>query len=559
MMTGTSALSIPDPWLRRALQETTGSDTFTPKVLAEIIDLDWSEYRAEAGMDWGTIADIEPLRHCVNLHTLTLDGNAIGDLGPLAACTELEELWLVGNAVAELTPLRHCKKLRVLCLEKNYYLDDITPLCGLPALARLNIGDTRVKDLTPLLALPALQDVTLYYLPLDLTPGSADHAVLAELLRRGIKLNCRGIAAIQVEVRTSAAAQVSADAPLTERLKALGAFNVAQLIGQRGLNAPGDDDAQHTHSPLHLGVRWYDITPDPVADRAAVVRALLVEPGITVDALNRVGETPLNAYLKHNPAAEPEIVRLLLDAGADPNSESPYGYSPLVSTIEAKHEAVVTLLVERGAEELIPRVFNAYCKAGMRDRVQAALARGYVLHTSVREDDTGLHTVVRGRQVETVRLLLAHGADVNVKECTGQTPLHLAWDPACVQALLEHGAQVDAVDRYGYTPLLRMAYGVHLDCVRLLAEHGSNVNHPNEDGNTPLHVCSYSSFRMEESLAQVDYLIDCGAKVNALNKKNQTPLDCYWQPEMRAVLKRRGGKTVLKQRAKEARERKTTR
>lgn len=51
-------LTVEDQWLRKALQEAAGKKTFSEEDLAEITELDWSEYRAEAGEPWGAIEDI---------------------------------------------------------------------------------------------------------------------------------------------------------------------------------------------------------------------------------------------------------------------------------------------------------------------------------------------------------------------------------------------------------------------------------------------------------------------------------------------------------------------
>lgn len=59
-------------------------------------------------------------------------------------------------------------------------------------------------------------------------------------------------------------------------------------------------------------------------------------------------------------------------------------------------------------------------------------------------------------KVETVRLLIEHGADVTAQDESSLTPLHLASSsgiPNIVQLLLEHGALATAQDRRRKTPL----------------------------------------------------------------------------------------------------------
>lgn len=182
------ALRIGDKWLRYALKEAVGTP-ITKEKLAEIKHLEWSEYRAEAGMEWGTIQDIGPLRHCTNLKVLSFDGNSASDLTPLSQLTNLEEIWLVQNAVNDLSPLKNLHNLKKLVLDMNYHLTSIRPLAGLQGLTYLNIGGTQVSDLTPLRELPSLEKVTLYHIKgLDVSPESENQKVLKELRQARIKV-----------------------------------------------------------------------------------------------------------------------------------------------------------------------------------------------------------------------------------------------------------------------------------------------------------------------------------------------------------------------------------
>jgi ankyrin repeat protein len=549
-----SAIPIPDRWLRRALEEVLGKP-FTPERLATLRRLDWSEYRAEAELPWSPIEDIGPLRYCINLQVLSFDGNAVEDLSPLAACGQLEEIWLVQNQVRDLSPLKGCTGLRKLVVSMNYRLDDINALRGLPSLEYLNIAQTQVRDITPLLDLPALQEVTLYDLRLDLTPGSEDHQVLAELVRRGVQIGYRGIEAVIQAVQAEQASQLAEEASLPERLKALGAFKLVRLIEAVGINAR--DEAGNT--PLHLAARpslEELIGADPISDRVQTVRLLLVAEGIEVDARNNDGSTPLNYMLNGYREADIEIVRMLLDAGADPNTLSGGKLSPLPSAVGMDREDIVDLLVERGAESTTPRVFNAYCESGTIERVREAIADGYDVNT--REewlDRPPLHAAALKNQVEIAVLLLERGANVHAMDAVGRTALHNAHEPQAVRALLEAGADVHVADNQGRTPIFDLAYCVYPESARLLIAHGADVNHRDQHGNTPLHVCRYEGWKGEASFEMIDLLVQHGADVNALNEQSKTPMDCYRQPEMRKRIQKHGGmcgQTVIKRRQQEA-------
>lgn len=85
--------------------------------------------------------------------------------------------------------------------------------------------------------------------------------------------------------------------------------------------------------------------------------------------------------------------------------------------------------------------------------------------------------------------LLKKGADVNITDHKGKTPLHRASQAGFVkipQVLLEHGADVNAVDAAGETPLFDAVKAGREDTVRLLLEKGALTRQANRKGRTAL-------------------------------------------------------------------------
>lgn len=100
---------------------------------------------------------------------------------------------------------------------------------------------------------------------------------------------------------------------------------------------------------------------------------------------------------------------------------------------------------------------------------------------------TPLHGAAGGKHVDMLRYLVARGADVNVANDGGTTPLHLAACPHIAQALIEAGAVVDARDGNDDTPLhVAAAHPEMRDVVECLIGHGADVNAVNREGRTPL-------------------------------------------------------------------------
>lgn len=130
---------------------------------------------------------------------------------------------------------------------------------------------------------------------------------------------------------------------------------------------------------------------------------------------------------------------------------------------------------------------------GRLDAAQAAVAAGADVNYAQANYGgvTALWPAVNAGRVEMVRWLIAHGADVNARTASGDTPLHRAAandQVAIVPILVEAGSQIDAVDDYGYTPLMHAAERDFADTVRALLAAGANPHNRNPDGQTALSI-----------------------------------------------------------------------
>ena len=138
-----------------------------------------------------------------------------------------------------------------------------------------------------------------------------------------------------------------------------------------------------------------------------------------------------------------EIVRLLIDRGADTSFANEDGQTPLHEAAWNGHEAVTRLLMDRGAD--------------------ASVADKYWR--------TPLHGAAQNRHESVVRLLIDRGADASVADTSGLTPLHVAADgghEAVVRLLIDRGADASVADKYGWTPLHAAVWHCHESVVLLL-------------------------------------------------------------------------------------------
>ena len=139
---------------------------------------------------------------------------------------------------------------------------------------------------------------------------------------------------------------------------------------------------------------------------------------------------------------------------------------------------------------------------------------------------TPLAEAARRGQLDAVKTLLAHGAQVDVYDtASGFTPLHLAAQynhPAVVRRLIAAGAQVNARNQWNQTPLWQAAWQDwhgNTEVAHILVAHGSEVDIADDKGHTALQMAARAGH-----LPMVRYLLDQGADMARTNNTGRTPL-----------------------------------
>lgn len=222
----------------------------------------------------------------------------------------------------------------------------------------------------------------------------------------------------------------------------------------------------------------------------------LLAKGVPVDVRD-VGDTPWDQtalmYAAEN--GHLDIVRFLLKAGANVSAkdkghrEVGGGEQPLHYAMRGKNLAIAEELLAAGAK---PNVWDIFGNSPLnvaidQDNIEAVkllLKHGADLNAKPRTKayDPPLNVAIREKKLVIFQLLLEAGADVNAVNQLNMTPLFSAASATdgladrMVEALLKAGAKVDHLDRDGETALSSAVYSRRGSVVRKLAEAGADVN-----------------------------------------------------------------------------------
>jgi uncharacterized protein len=156
--------------------------------------------------------------------------------------------------------------------------------------------------------------------------------------------------------------------------------------------------------------------------------------------------------------------------------------------------------------------------------------------------ETALILAASGRGGESIKLLLARGADPNLADRDKKTPLmwvvdtqfHRAADASgSIAPLVEAGARINDRDAAERTALmwavtgLGTSFDVRQTVLAALVQHGADVNATDSNGETTMfRLVRYidDALALDGGPQCIQVLIDAGADRNAVNKVGKTPL-----------------------------------
>lgn len=242
---------------------------------------------------------------------------------------------------------------------------------------------------------------------------------------------------------------------------------------------------------------------------------LLLEYGADANAQSSAGNTPLMYACN---GGHEEIVKILLEQGANIEDHNENGHTPLMEAASSGHVNIAKILLDKGAginthsNEFKESALTLACYKGHLEMVKFLLEAGADHEHKTDEMHTALMEASMDGHVEVARLLLDHGAQVNMPADSFESPLTLA---ACgghvklASLLIERGANIEEVNDEGYTPLMEAAREGHEEMVALLLAQGANINAQTEETQeTALTLACCGGF-----LEVARFLIEVGADI----------------------------------------------
>jgi uncharacterized protein len=154
------------------------------------------------------------------------------------------------------------------------------------------------------------------------------------------------------------------------------------------------------------------------------------------------------------------------------------------------------------------------------------LKKDVYIHAQDKEGRCALVAAAYKNRLEIVDVLIAVGADVNMKDNTLQSAYLISTSDGYTELLkktLKAGADVHSTDSYNGTGLIRAADRGHVEIIRELLKTDIRVNHINKLGWTALLEAIILGDGGRRHTEVVRLLVDAGADINLPDKDGSTP------------------------------------
>ncbi|KAK2739676.1 hypothetical protein FQN57_006510 [Myotisia sp. PD_48] len=213
--------------------------------------------------------------------------------------------------------------------------------------------------------------------------------------------------------------------------------------------------------------------------------------------------------------------------------------NPSMINLLLQHRADVQVTNARGHNALNEVTLNS---AGL-DLADYLIKAGCNINAWNSKGQTPLLIACKRGYATVARLLISHGARVDILDLGGASPLHHAAkrcsDPALAQVLVENGTDVHLKDQNGVSVIYEsfMGYPKSKLIFEYLLAQGADINSTRADGDTLLHTIirrgycfrgiAKKKFSEEDAALIRTLLLEYGANPDIRNKEGLAPLHLF--------------------------------
>ena len=173
-----------------------------------------------------------------------------------------------------------------------------------------------------------------------------------------------------------------------------------------------------------------------------------------------------------------ERIQELLANGAKPDIKDLTGMSPLLVSARGGYLDTVKILLNAGSDinQINNDGFSALCLSTRHNKIDIVKE---LIKNGTKHLDSSLHISICSKNLELVKILLNAGANINTQKLNGYSILHYASvfnEIAIIKELVERGAHINIMTIHGTTPMSIAVSEGHLSIVKYLYEHGATVS-----------------------------------------------------------------------------------
>ncbi|KAK3579169.1 hypothetical protein CHS0354_022704 [Potamilus streckersoni] len=219
------------------------------------------------------------------------------------------------------------------------------------------------------------------------------------------------------------------------------------------------------------------------------VRKLLTS-GVSPDVTNEDGLTALHQCCIDD---SEEMLKLLLEFGANVNAKDSELWTPLHAAATCGHVHLCRLLIEKGADLLAVNADGNMpydiCEDEVTlDYVETQMANRGITQEQI--DDMRLTT--EKHMLADLKKLAAEGGDLEYRDIYGATPLHIAAANGyleVVEFLQDEHVSLHIRDNDSWMPVHAAACWMQLEVLEMLVRNGADIDAKTKNGETPFDLC----------------------------------------------------------------------